>query len=58
METTQQTMQACSAHAAGAQPSCPECHKLTANPPEIGGRDGLDPTRYGDWEIKGRAVDF
>jgi len=26
--------------------------------PEHGGRDGLDPTRYGDWEIKGIAIDF
>ena len=26
--------------------------------PESGGRDGLDPTRYGDWELKGIAVDF
>ena len=27
--------------------------------PEHGGRaDGLDPTRYGDWEKKGIAVDF
>jgi hypothetical protein len=25
---------------------------------EVGGRDGLDPTRYGDWENKGRCVDF
>ncbi|HVR82504.1 MAG TPA: DUF1674 domain-containing protein [Luteimonas sp.] len=25
---------------------------------EIGGRDGLDPTRYGDWEKNGRCVDF
>jgi hypothetical protein len=25
---------------------------------EIGGRGGLDPTRYGDWEKNGRAVDF
>ena len=25
---------------------------------EIGGRGGLDPTRYGDWEIKGLACDF
>jgi hypothetical protein len=25
---------------------------------EIGGRDGLDPTRYGDWEYKGRCIDF
>lgn len=25
---------------------------------EIGGRGGLDPTRFGDWEIKGIACDF
>ena len=25
---------------------------------EIGGRKGLDPVRYGDWEIKGIACDF
>lgn len=27
-------------------------------PPEIGGRGGADPARFGDWEIKGRAIDF
>ena len=27
-------------------------------PTEIGGRDGEEPTRYGDWEKKGIAVDF
>lgn len=26
--------------------------------PEIGGRGGADPARFGDWEIKGRAIDF
>ena len=25
---------------------------------EIGGRGGPDPARFGDWEIKGRAIDF
>lgn len=25
---------------------------------EEGGRGGLDPVRYRDWEIAGRAVDF
>lgn len=25
---------------------------------EIGGRGGLDPVRYGDWEIGGKCVDF
>lgn len=27
-------------------------------PLEIGGRDGPDPTRYGDWEKNGRCIDF
>ena len=27
-------------------------------PREIGGREGLDPTRYGDWEKNGRCIDF
>jgi len=25
---------------------------------EIGGRDGPDPSRYGDWEKNGRCIDF
>lgn len=27
-------------------------------PTELGGRDGPEPVRYGDWERKGIAVDF
>jgi hypothetical protein len=27
-------------------------------PPEVGGRDGPEPTRYGDWEKNGRCIDF
>lgn len=27
-------------------------------PQEIGGRGGLDPVRYGDWEKNGRCIDF
>jgi len=27
-------------------------------PKEISGRDGPEPTRYGDWEINGLASDF
>ncbi|MGB5345112.1 MAG: DUF1674 domain-containing protein [Woeseia sp.] len=27
-------------------------------PREIGGRKGLDPTRFGDWEKAGRCIDF
>jgi hypothetical protein len=29
-----------------------------ALPSEDGGRGGEEPTRYGDWEKKGLAVDF
>lgn len=25
---------------------------------EVGGRGGLDPTRFGDWEKNGRCIDF
>lgn len=25
---------------------------------EVGGRDGPEPTRYGDWETNGIATDF
>jgi hypothetical protein len=25
---------------------------------EVGGPAGLDPVRYGDWEVKGKATDF
>ncbi|MCG5237685.1 DUF1674 domain-containing protein [Xanthobacter oligotrophicus] len=27
-------------------------------PKEINGRDGLEPVRYGDWEVGGIASDF
>ena len=27
-------------------------------PKEVDGRGGLDPNRYGDWEIKGITADF
>lgn len=32
--------------------------KPAPKPKEIGGRDGPEPTRYGDWENKGKCVDF
>ena len=31
---------------------------MAARPIEKGGRGGLDPNRYGDWEIKGITADF
>jgi hypothetical protein len=36
-----------------------EFERITAEKTkELGGRDGPDPTRYGDWEKKGIASDF
>jgi hypothetical protein len=38
-----------------------EARRATAKPPpapELNGRGGLDPARYGDWEVKGLASDF
>ena len=32
--------------------------KPSQRPREIDGREGLEPTRYGDWEIRGIASDF
>ena len=45
--------------AQGATP-VPDSHSTPAPkaPPEIGGPSGLEPTRYGDWERKGRCIDF
>ncbi|MDA0679356.1 MAG: DUF1674 domain-containing protein [Proteobacteria bacterium] len=31
---------------------------VTGGKKEIGGRDGPDPTRFGDWEKNGRCIDF
>jgi hypothetical protein len=36
----------------------PEPSAPSPDPEHGGRRDGLDPTRYGDWESKGIAVDF
>jgi len=32
--------------------------RTSGAPPEKGGRGGLEPGRYGDWEIKGLTSDF
>jgi len=46
-----------------ADPSEPAVERPRApaqqRPVEIGGREeGLEPTRYGDWEKNGRCIDF
>ena len=35
-----------------------EAEAKTALPKELGGRDGPEPVRYGDWEKGGLAIDF
>jgi len=39
-----------------------EARRRAARPPELprelGGRDGPEPTRFGDWERKGITSDF
>jgi len=37
------------------KPAAPEKKPM---PKEIGGPKGPEPTRYGDWEQKGRCTDF
>ena len=29
-----------------------------SKPREVGGREGAEPTRFGDWELRGRCIDF
>ncbi len=36
----------------------PDPPKPPALPKEIGGAPGPEPTRYGDWQHKGRVTDF
>ena len=41
------------------KPASPAVGKgIAPNPRSTGGPKGLEPTRYGDWERKGIAVDF
>ena len=43
-----------------AVPTKPQAPTTCSTPSEkeFGGRGGLEPTRYGDWEVKGLASDF
>ena len=42
---------------AAGTPAAPKGGAAPA-PKEIGGPTGPDPTRFGDWERKGRCIDF
>ena len=41
-----------------ATPRAPRPAVERDRPREIGGPQGPEPTRYGDWERKGRCIDF
>ncbi|HJS84230.1 MAG TPA: DUF1674 domain-containing protein [Acetobacteraceae bacterium] len=40
------------------EPKAPPSPPPPPMPKEIGGPAGPEPTRYGDWERKGRCIDF
>jgi len=44
--------------AAAEAPANAPAKTPTKAPPEIGGREGPEPTRFGDWELRGRCIDF
>lgn len=41
-----------------ASPPVPEPQRVDKTAPPAGEENRLDPTRFGDWEKKGIAVDF
>ncbi len=43
---------------AAAGKAVPKMPRRAGKTEEIGGPKGPEPTRYGDWEIKGRCIDF
>ena len=40
------------------QPASRERERVQPTVPEVGGPQGPEPTRYGDWEKGGRCTDF
>jgi hypothetical protein len=49
---------AAAAPGAEAKPQETGPHQGRRMPPEVGGREGPEPTRFGDWELRGRCIDF
>ncbi|MGH6636780.1 MAG: DUF1674 domain-containing protein [Gammaproteobacteria bacterium] len=44
--------------ASDEQPTGERHESEKKKPREVGGPSGPDPTRYGDWERRGRCIDF
>jgi hypothetical protein len=57
-EPTKPQQDAAEAVTAKTAPDGTEAKGLEQKPGEIGGPKGPEPTRYGDWEFKGRCSDF
>ena len=55
---TAKTISAAAARALAEAEARRKTEAAAALPKEINGRDGPEPTRFGDWEIKGIASDF
>jgi hypothetical protein len=43
---------------AGQDAPPPSAGSAASKVPELGGAVGPDPTRFGDWERRGRCIDF
>jgi hypothetical protein len=57
--STQASPQALKEPAPGGRAAAPQTGTPEpAGEEEIGGPEGPDPTRFGDWERKGRCIDF
>lgn len=57
-QTRQQRLKAAAARALAEAARRKAAEKDKSLPPELGGRDGPEPTRFGDWEKKGIVSDF
>ena len=58
MSETQKDVPAAAKRALAEAEERRKAAKQMDTPKELGGRDGPEPVRYGDWEKKGIAVDF
>ena len=58
IETNRKITQAQQALEEAKKRRAEEKANLEKRPVELKGRGGLEPTRFGDWEVKGIASDF
>jgi hypothetical protein len=62
MKPSHDDQTACQTDPSAASPKVEPQPQASPPPPvlprEIGGRDGPEPTRFGDWEKAGRCIDF